>query len=310
LNNQLSANFDICIATDWEYDDDFLKLVEKNVKEYGLTTYTVYKYNLKDTVSKIQTGKLNFRFLFDRASDTEPTFVELQNLFLQKNIPVFESLEQMLWASDKATMHLEFIENGINTPFTIILPSFKNVEKMNLNIHDLAVLGRPFIIKPANTTGGGIGVVDGAETLEDVLSARLTHKNDKYLIQKKIIPVEKSNKRFWFRGYYACGLVQFSWWNDLTHLSEILTAEQIDYFELEEMFRIVDKIAAISKLNFFSTEIALTDLNEFIVVDYINESCDMRLKSKHYDGVPNLIVENTAKKIADFVHNKIKNKNI
>ena len=310
MNNQLSANFDICIATDWEYDDDFLKLVEKNVKEYGLTTYTVYKYNLKDTVSKIQTGKLNFRFLFDRASDTEPTFVELQNLFLQKNIPVFESLEQMLWASDKATMHLEFIENGINTPFTIILPSFKNVEKMNLNIHDLAVLGRPFIIKPANTTGGGIGVVDGAETLEDVLSARLTHKNDKYLIQKKIIPVEKSNKRFWFRGYYACGLVQFSWWNDLTHLSEILTAEQIDYFELEEMFRIVDKIAAISKLNFFSTEIALTDLNEFIVVDYINESCDMRLKSKHYDGVPNLIVENTAKKIADFVHNKIKNKNI
>jgi len=204
-------------------------------------------------------------------------------------------------------MHLEFIENGINTPFTIILPPYKKVEKLKLTVHDLAELGRPFIIKPANTTGGGAGVVEGAESLQEVLSERMKLINDKYLIQKKIIPVEKENKRFWFRGYYCCGLVQFSWWNDLTHISEVLTTEEIDHFQLNEMFSIVEKIASICKLNFFSTEIAVNIYHQFIVIDYVNESCDMRLKSKHVDGVPDSIVVNVSQQIIKYIHAKLIN---
>jgi hypothetical protein len=44
-------------------------------------------------------------------------------------------------------------------------------------------------------------------------------------------------------------------------------------------------------LDFFSSEIALTEERKFVVVDYVNEICDMRLQSIFTDGVPDSVVE-------------------
>ncbi len=74
--------------------------------------------------------------------------------------------------------------HGIETLYTIIISPYNHKREVELSLSELAQLGRPFIIKPANTTGGGIGVVTGAETLKDVLEARQHHKNDKYLLQE------------------------------------------------------------------------------------------------------------------------------
>jgi nicotinamidase-related amidase len=38
----------------------------------------------------------------------------------------------------------------------------------------------------------------------------------------------------------------------------------------------------------------------FVVVDYVNEMCDMRLKSQHPDGVPDHIVESIAASVANL----------
>jgi hypothetical protein len=58
-------------------------------------------------------------------------------------------------------------------------------------------------------------------------------------------------------------------------------------------------------LDFFSTEIALDQAGRFIVIDYLNDICDMRLKSRHYDGVPDDIVHEIAGLIVKGVKNKI-----
>ena len=68
---------------------------------------------------------------------------------------------------------------------------------------------------------------------------------------------------------------------------------------------IVEKIAQVSKLFFFSTEIALTENGQFIVVDYVNESCDIRLQSKALDGVPDQIVKNSADYIIRYVKKQL-----
>jgi len=49
-------------------------------------------------------------------------------------------------------------------------------------------------------------------------------------------------------------------------------------------------IANITQLDFFSTEIVLTNDGKFVVIDYVNDQCDMRLKSRHIDGVPDSAV--------------------
>jgi hypothetical protein len=203
-------------------------------------------------------------------------------------------------------MHLEFIANGLVTPYTIIIPPFNTTEKILLSVADLAQLGRPFIIKPANTTGGGIGVVDGAETLQDILTARQVYHNDKYLLQEKVKPIARDGKRFWFRGFFCCGLIDCSWWDDSTHRYEMLNPTEVSFYQLEGLFQIVEKISNIIKLNFFSTEIALCQSGKFIVIDYVNEICDMRLKSQHADGVPDEIVLKIVNQIVDYVKEKKK----
>lgn len=296
---------DLAIAIDWEYDWDFVKILEQMANQLSLSTYIVWSGNFIETCKSLKNGELTFQYIYDRASDTSPHFIGIYDWVIEHSGGTLETWENIKWASDKATMHLEFIANGLNTPYTIILPSFNKEESIYLTLDDLAFLGRPFIIKPANTTGGGIGVVDGAETLHDVLQTRKEFYNDKYLLQEKVIPLEMDGKRFWFRGFYACGLFQCTWWNDLTHIYKELTQDEIQKYDLNSLFEIIQKISEISKINFFSTEIALTDSRKFVVVDYVNESCDMRLQSQAIDGIPNAIVERIAMQICRFIKKQI-----
>lgn len=300
--NTMPQIYDFCIATDWEYDKDFLLLLQQKAhQEQGLTTYVVETFNLEETIQKVKNQELMFHFLYDRGSDTSLKFLELHQLLVDQGVPVLDPMDRLKWASDKATMHLEFISNGLDTPYTIIIPPFSTTENLFLSVADLAKLGRPFIIKPANTTGGGIGVVNGAETLQDVLQVRKEYGNDKYLLQEKVIPLEKDQRRFWFRGFYCCGLIECTWWNDVTHLYEPLQSDEVAAFQLTPLDTIVKKISEVIKLNFFSTEIALNLKTKFIIIDYVNEVCDMRLKSNHFDGVPDQIVHNIASQIARHV---------
>lgn len=297
--------FDFCIATDFEYDKDFLELVEETAREYGVTTFIVWPYNLNETLRRLRRGELEFLFFYDRASDSSPSFLKLNALLVEQGVPLLDPIPKLQRASDKATMHLEFIASGLMTPYTIILPPYDALEKIYLSVSDLAKLGRSFFIKPANTTGGGIGVVSGAESLQDVLSARKKFQGDKYLLQEKVIPQECDGKRFWFRGFYICGQVEFTWWNDQTHVYEVLNKEEIKEFKLHALFRIIKKIAEITELQFFSTEIALNPEGKFIIIDYVNEICDMRLKSLHFDGVPDEVVRKVAQSIVTHVKHRI-----
>ena len=52
------------------------------------------------------------------------------------------------------------------------------------------------------------------------------------------------------------------------------------------IYGIVRTIARVSRLRFFSTEVAMDVRGRFVVVDYVNEICDMRLRSVHADGCP------------------------
>jgi glutathione synthase/RimK-type ligase-like ATP-grasp enzyme len=304
-NNGNSRHYNICISYDWEYDKSFIDLLVGNASNSNLSTFIVDKNNLTSTIASIENYDLLFDYMFDRAADTSPEFESLYSMCAKRSIPVFESYEQLYWATDKATMHLEFISNGINTPHSIIIPSFREIETVFISIADLAKIGRPFIIKPAVTSGGGIGVVQGAETLQDVLRARQEYIHDKYLLQEMIRPMKRDGRSFWFRNFYVCGLVVCTWWDPETHWYETIGDDQVEQYGLGPMFEIIKKIAEVCKLLFFSTEIALTEQGKFVVVDYVNIISDMRMKSSHCDGVPDDIVIRISRKIIDHIKHLI-----
>lgn len=282
--------YDIGLAYVWEYDDDFIDLIESGIHKAGLTSFRITAANIHEITDKVKNKKLYFNFYIDRASDVNENFLQLGKILARRRTKIFNPYKNIKHAIDKASMHLEFITNGLNVPYSIIIPPHNQSRNIFISIDELSLLGRPFIIKPCNNTGGGMGVVTGAESLKEIFEERLTNSDDKYILQQKIYPSMMNGRRAWFRSFWAFGKPIPVWWNDLTHIYDELDSEEIINLGLSRLVLITKKIALLTGLDFFSTEIVIPENKKFIVIDYVNDQCDMRIKSKHSDGVPDKVV--------------------
>jgi glutathione synthase/RimK-type ligase-like ATP-grasp enzyme len=297
----MAEHFDLAVAWDWEHDAQFISCLETQIHAHRLRFFSVSHHNVHETLKRLQKDTLSFGAFLDRASDADETFVPLARHIKKSTILFLNHPDAVHHAADKATMHMEFISKGIHVPFTIIISPYNKKNEVELSIDDLSRLGRPFIIKPANTTGGGIGVILGAETLKDVIDSRQHHKNDKYLLQEKISPVQFHSRKGWFRVFCVCGTVLPCWWDDETHIYQMITRSEVKELGLRPLVNITKKIWEVCKLEFFSTEIATTAEKKFIVVDYVNDICDMRTQSRHPDGVPDTVVTEVCRRIALYL---------
>lgn len=298
--------FDLGLAYVWEYDEDFINLTERILQGSGISTYRISNHNVENATGKIRDREISLNFYLDRASDVDEDFDEIAGIMTRRKSIVFNPYKKTEHAIDKANMHLEFITAGLHVPYSIIIPPHSEKEEIYISLDDLSILGRPFIIKPCNTTGGGVGVVTGAETLNEIINERTSNLDDKYIIQQKIYPDFIDGKRTWFRCFWAFGRTIPTWWDDQTHIYMELKNEDSEKFKLKKLSSITKKIAAITGLDFFSTEIVLTPDGNFVVVDYVNDQCDMRLKSLYVDGVPDIVVKKIIESMRDFIIRKKK----
>ncbi len=305
--------YHLAIAWNWPYDEDFIRLIEELAHARRLTTFVIQQHNLDETLELLQKRKLEFRFVLDRASDEDERFQPLAHLLARRAlstdtsppIRIINPYDLLKRAADKATMHLEFLSHGIEVPFTIIISPYAYKREIEFSLTELARLGRPFIMKPATTTGGGTGVVLGAESLKDIIETRQHHKNDKYLLQEKVRPAYLADNRAWFRVFYAFGSVVLCWWDDQTHAYEGILPEDEETFGLGSLRSIARRIQEICRLDFFSTEIVYTHDQKYLVVDYVNEMCDMRPQSRFPDGVPDTVVRTIVTSLVDLVHKSV-----
>src|SRR2546422_5525413 len=295
----------LAIAWNWEFDEDFVAGIERECAKRDLSRYRIDPHNLGETLEKLKTGKVLFQAFYDRASDADPEFFPLVRMMQESANYLINPHFRVQHAIDKATMHLEFITHGLNVPYTIILAPFNEQKDVQLDAAKLNQIGNPFVIKPANTTGGGTGVVLNAKTPRDVMESRQLHKNDKYLLQQFIVPKNLDGRRGWFRVYCAFGEIIPCWWDDLTHRYSELSEEDERRFGLGELRGIMQTIEGICGLDFFSSEIALTENSKFVVVDYVNEVCDMRLQSRYANGAPDDVVHRIEGLIADAVASRV-----
>lgn len=291
-------NVDLLVAWDWEFDAEFIKRFDELTRAQNLKCVFINPSSLQDALDKINKEKINVKVLLDRASDTTAAFDPLIDKLILSGVKTLNEASHAIRAMDKATMHLEFLTNDIDVPYSIILSPNDDVN--NIKEKDLKRLGRPFIIKPSRG-GGGIGVVVGAETLGDIMSARKNYADDKYLLQEKVIPAVINQRRAYFRVFYICGKTIPCWWDDQTHIFFVLEKEEEEKYKLGKLRSITSSIAKISRLDFFSTEICVTDKGRFVAVDYVNDPCDMRPKSIYVDGVPDEVIKQIITEIMAFV---------
>ncbi len=293
-------HYDLCLAWNWEYDHDFARLLEAACARVGLAFFSVTTENLDATLAGLASGELSFATFLDRASESDSRFQPLVDRARQTCVFRINPQELTVWSADKATMHLEFVSRGLETPYTILLSPFH--EQPGLPPLDLGPLGGRFAIKPASL-GGGEGVVLDATNLEQVLSVRQQHPHEKYLLQAQVTPQMLEGRPAWFRVLVCDGAVYPCWWDQRTHVYTRVTAEERFRFGLRGLTEVPRRIAEICKLDLFSTEIALTNAGQFLVVDYVNDPVDLRLQSKAADGVPDAFVESIAGRLAQLAEN-------
>jgi hypothetical protein len=122
-------------------------------------------------------------------------------------------------------------------------------------------------------------------------------------VQAYVAPRTLQERPAWFRVFYAAGECYSCWWNPLTHIYAVVTADEQARFALDRLVTDTLKIASICRLDWFSTEIALTE-EQFVVVDYVNDGIDTRIQSKALDGVPDSVMRGIADRLVFLIKEK------
>jgi hypothetical protein len=288
------SRYDLCLAWNWEYDADFVHLIEAACAVRGVSLLQVTPQSLEQVLAGLQNGEITYRILYDRASESDARFQPLVDWATRHRSFCMNPQKQTIWSGDKATMHLEFISHGLYTPYTIILSPYS--KDSSIQPSDLGLLGGSFAIKPA-CEGGGDGVILEATSWEQVLEARQQYPHEKYLLQAHVTTRVLDGRPAWFRVIYCDGAIYPCWWDQHTHVYARVTAEEKARLGLRSLRQAPVRIAQICGLHLFSTEIAQTEEGRFLVVDYVNDPVDLRLQSKAVDGVPDVFVESIAARL-------------
>jgi hypothetical protein len=268
-------------------------------KEKGLSFLRVTEDNVKDITKKLETGQLHIKTLLDTEATYDvpgEPYARLCYAVKDSGGVVINDPDRTRIAVDKSSVHYELLDSGIATPYTVVVRNWEP-KTFRLTEKEREELGAPFIIKPACGWGHRGVVYDAIGGVREIAKARNFDPYDNFLLQEKIYPIDLSNKRAWFRVFHVFDKVIPCWWNDKTSWYEHMTVEEFKKHRLSPLVKIIARVANITKMSWFSSEIAIDrklGKQRFITIDYVNDQCDMEAKSESKDGVPDHIVKFTA----------------
>ena len=293
--------FDLAISYKWKYDVDFVNLIEQIFSKLKISTFIIHKNNISEITGLVKNKRLSFKAYLDRGSDEDEDFEELAQFLKYSKTYIINHYDKIENAIDKSIMHEKLLDSGIKTPNTIIVKPHDKLKKIKITKDDIKKVGIPFIIKPSFYSGGGEGVVTNGKSIKDIEIERIKNADDCYLVQQKIYPKLIDGHRAWVRTLWAFGKPFHLVWNDQTHIYANDSQKYLKYLDVYKLDEIMKKLHEISGLDYFSSEIAIDSQNDYYLIDYINDQCDMRFKSKYFDGVPDDAVEFFIFRMADLV---------
>ena len=293
--------YDLVMTHQLDADDFFIHRVQEHCAAAGLNFFLVEPLWAEAFLQNLLSGRVWARVLLNMHSEhhlPEELYHRLVRAAAERNVTVIDPPDVALAAFDKATLHPRLIGAGIDVPFTVIVPR-EQVAGFQLTPEDLAALGSPFVIKPGMGYGRR-GVILEATTEKDLFRSVATMNNGHYLLQKRVVPRLLGERPAYFRAYFVFGSVWVCWWNCFTdHYAELSDADR-QQFGLQRLEEIVRRIAALSGMNFFSSEIAVTGSNEFVAIDYVNDQCHLLTQSASpKNGVPDALVARIARRLVE-----------
>jgi hypothetical protein len=229
--------------------------------------------------------------------------------------------------TDKAAAHAELLRQGFGVPETVIVrPATAErcltaAERTRLG---LAEPGARVYVKPANGFGcrGVVQVAGGDDA--GLAAARNYDRQDAFLIQRAVsCPRLKCDdgalRPAYWRILYCLGELHAFWWSkeEMDHGRPSyyrLTAAERKYYQLQPVLSFVQDLADLSGLEWFSTELCLSEGSEasrhrvrgpdgrerpVVAIDYVNDQCDVDVQSRWLGAPPDALVRHLAERFAE-----------
>ncbi|MDB6039646.1 MAG: hypothetical protein JWM99_3487 [Verrucomicrobiales bacterium] len=293
--------FDLAMTHKLDTDDFFIHQIQQHSAVLGLNFFLIEPVWLDCFFQRLAEGAIWAKVLLNMHSEhhlPEENYHRLVRLAHHKGVRVIDPPEVALAACDKARLHPRLVENGFNVPATIIVPR-EDVPAFRLTQEQKEMLGLPFVIKPSLGYGRK-GVILDAQDEEDLKRSFGAWDNPFYLLQPRIVAGTIGNCPAYFRVYYAFGSIWSCWWNCFTDQYRIVTEKDIEQFGLAALPEIVQRLATLTGMTFFSTELSQVENGAFVLIDYVNDQCHMLSQSASPSmGVPDQVVAAIAKRLVE-----------
>src|SRR5437762_2039891 len=282
-------------------DDLFIHRVQQHCAEQGLNFFLIEPVWVEPFCDLFAKGKIWARALLNMHSEhhlPEEVYHRLIWLAQERQTQVIDPPAVALASFDKARLHPRLADAGFSLPFTLIV-THQQVGNLVLAEADRAALGAPFVIKPAMGYGRR-GVILDAMSERDLARSVAAWPDRNYLLQRRIVPRAANGEPIYFRVFYVFGSVWCCWWNCFTDRYRLPTKAEEEQLALTPLRDIVGRVAELTGMKFFSSEIALTESGEFVLIDYVNDQCHMLSPGSNPQmGVPDELVRAVASRLAE-----------
>jgi hypothetical protein len=293
--------YDFVMTHKLDADDFFIHRVQQRCAERGWNFFLVEPAWVEAFYDKLFKERIKVRVLLNMHSEhhqPHDIYHRLVLLAAERQAHLIDPPVIALAAFDKARLHPLLKAAGFSLPFTILVQAAE-VPTFRFTPEQQAQLGNPFVIRPSLGYGKG-GVVLDAQSEADLQRSMARWPDSVYLVQTRIVPKQINGTPAYFRVFFAFGSVWFCWWNCYTDRYSILQPAEIEAHGLQNLREIICRLAELTRMQFFSSEIALTDSGEFVLIDYINDQCHMLTQSANPQmGVPDEVVAGVARCLVD-----------
>ncbi|MEW6304423.1 MAG: hypothetical protein AB1705_13180 [Verrucomicrobiota bacterium] len=293
--------YDLVMTHKLDADDFFIHRVQELCARRNLNFFLVEPLWVEAFAEYLNKGEIRAKVLLNMHSEhhqPDEIYHRLVLLAHRKGVRVIDPPEVALAAFNKARVHARLAAAGLTVPHTIVV-NREEISAFRLTDEARAGLGTPFVVKPAMGYGRR-GVILNATSEVDLQRSADAWADESYLLQRFVTPHRIGEDPAYFRVYFVFGSVWISWWNCYTDRYRLVTEEEENRLGLGVMRGMIAAIAQVTGMQFFSSEFALTESNQFVVIDYVNDQCHLLTQTASpHNGVPDGLVTAIAERLVD-----------
>jgi len=278
------------------------RMLHEAMSPYGLSVLVANKLNVGQLTRTYRAGRDLPLVYLDLCSAIDPQFGELLEAAAGAGVYTIGNPAILKAWTYKASAQKRLDAAGLPVPPTAVIHD--NEPSRELTAVERQRVGERCVIKPSWVVAVK-GVTANVEpTAAAIEAARQFDPKDDYLVQRMIKWERLGTRTAYLRGYNVLGHRTLLWWAPETKLYDLLTWDDLRRHDLMPAIELIDRMAALTGMDYFSSEIAITsgvDQPRFVLIDYCNDQCDMNPVSAQADGPPDLWVKWVCERLAEFV---------